>query len=221
MRNPGNPRTQARKIALAGGEKHYFSGTKCKNGNVAKRITSCGRCMCVACNKEHAGQVGTAFHRKNPESPILGETPRAMAAAAGVKRYANGKACKHGNVADRLVSNGACLCSDCERSRRESNPALRSAVMRNWRSGNPDRVREYKAARRRACSRVAWADQDAIKAVYAEARRLERSDGIKRHVDHELPLYGELVSGLHVHQNLQILPARANLKKGNTFTVEA
>ncbi len=47
-----------------------------------------------------------------------------------------------------------------------------------------------------------------IRALYARRKNDE-------HVDHIVPLKGDGVCGLHVHWNLQILPAFENLSKGN------
>ena len=56
-----------------------------------------------------------------------------------------------------------------------------------------------------------WADKEAIAEIYAA-----RPAGY--HVDHVIPLFGKLVSGLHVESNLQHLPARENMKKNRSFT---
>lgn len=65
-----------------------------------------------------------------------------------------------------------------------------------------------------------WANKDAIAAIYATAERLSQETGIPHHVDHELPLRGRLVSGLHVEGNLRIITGAENCRKGNRYEVE-
>lgn len=55
-----------------------------------------------------------------------------------------------------------------------------------------------------------WADTKAIKEFYKN-----RPEGM--HVDHIIPLQGELVSGLHILENLQYLIPDENVAKGNKF----
>lgn len=124
--------------------------------------------------------------------------------------------------------------------RRANRERARNALTA-WRASNPDRQRAIEERQRAKAStnarktawRVAtgytdvqarkgrvrkhtpsWADMPRIRSVYAVARAY-RVAGLDVHVDHEIPLAGRLVSGLHVHHNLTIRLAVENLRKGN------
>jgi hypothetical protein len=58
-----------------------------------------------------------------------------------------------------------------------------------------------------------WSEEKEIEEFYANC-----PPGM--HVDHMLPLKGELVSGLHVLANLQYLTEKENLEKGNRINLE-
>ncbi len=62
-----------------------------------------------------------------------------------------------------------------------------------------------------------WADLKKIFLIYYEAKAIEKKTGIPQHVDHVIPLKGKYVSGLHVHNNLQVLTAEENLTKRNYY----
>ena len=81
----------------------------------------------------------------------------------------------------------------------------------------------HHAAKRRAVKlqrTPPWVDFKSIRAMHTQAARLTVETGIIHHVDHVIPLQGKLVSGLHVHQNMQVLTGPVNSAKGNRFEVE-
>ena len=102
----------------------------------------------------------------------------------------------------------------------EKNKEHIAEIMKKWRRENPekaaandDRRLEYLKDRT-----PEWADMDKIKEIYLKRNQLNNEAGhIKYHVDHEIPLNGEFISGLHVENNLQILTATDNLRKGNRY----
>jgi hypothetical protein len=103
-----------------------------------------------------------------------------------------------------------------------ANREERLAANRAWRVANPDKHAAKEARRRAAKLRAtpAWADLGAIAKVYWLASEESRRTGVLMHVDHIVPLKGKNVCGLHCEANLQILPALANISKGNRFRVD-
>jgi 5-hydroxyisourate hydrolase-like protein (transthyretin family) len=91
---------------------------------------------------------------------------------------------------------------------------------RLWSKKNRERGAFYQMKRKTAklFRTPSWANDDKIRLFYIEAKELTDKTGIEYHVDHIIPLQGKTVSGLHVENNLQVLPAIDNMSKGNRFS---
>ncbi len=148
----------------------------------------------------------------------------------GFKTYFTGKACKYGHMSERYVSTRSCV--KCESVRASSRDM--QEIQAKWYQKNSAKAKgysqEYRKSNRGKCNAlsskrraktlnatVAWGDQDAIKRMYIVAEFLTNKLGEPHHVDHIIPLQGKNVSGLHVETNLQVIPARDNLVKGNSY----
>ena len=75
-------------------------------------------------------------------------------------------------------------------------------------------------AKRRAAELQAtpsWADHEQIARIYKLRKKVSDKTGVIHHVDHIVPLQGKDVCGLHVENNLAIIPAKMNLQKSNKY----
>ena len=107
--------------------------------------------------------------------------------------------------------------NDPERDKRwrAANVESARAAERRWRMANKDKRNAITATRRArlmaALVPLTTEDQLAVVVQYAKARSLTELTGEPYHVDHVVPLAR---GGLHHPANLQVLPGRANQRKG-------
>lgn len=151
------------------------------------------------------------------------------AVQAGEVRYFTGKPCKRGHISWRQTSGRKC--SECERTNqnieskkrfsrwRDRNPERHREFVKSWRLRNKEKSLAITSVRRHRfrISTPSWANKNLMKDFYTAAKVVARLTGIKRHVDHVVPLRSKLVCGLHCEDNLQILTAKDNCSKQSRY----
>ena len=97
-----------------------------------------------------------------------------------------------------------------------------SVYLTQWRKENSYKMCTY-ASKRRALligATPSWVDEGKIEFFYKQAALMNQQFPEMRYeVDHIIPLNSHLVCGLHTHENMQILSAKQNRSKKNSFQI--
>jgi hypothetical protein len=175
---------------------------------------------------------------------------RKEAKEKGLTRYFTGKPCKYGHVSNRHVVNAGCseCMKKTQRQWRQEKPeymeqyrqnnkdAIKKSTKQYYQKNiekyrkysqqyckeNPDKV-NAKASKRRATKlqrTPLWGDINRIKGFYKLAKIMSDLCKEPYHVDHIVPMQGKIVCGLHVPENMQVLPASLNISKNNQWNWE-
>ena len=166
---------------------------------------------------------------------------RSEALSLGLSHYNTGTACKHGHISARRVNDRVCMACDrvskkeyaitnhehlmgLKKVSYERNKKHSLAQKRSYRQANKGAVNALVAKRKVHIKQAtpSWVDSEElwfIKEVYLLAALRTKMFGFSWHVDHIVPLQGKLVSGLHVPENMRVIPAIENIKKKNKFEV--
>lgn len=167
---------------------------------------------------------------------------RKEAKEKGVTHYFTGVPCIHGHIARRRVNDRNC--AECDKLHKniyryrhpEKTREIKKANYYKYRDKHLAKRKRYVEKNRASVNALAkaykvrkknripvWVDKEhmgLIKEVYKLAQIKTKQFGYTWHVDHIIPLQGELVSGLHVIENLQVIPGADNMKKKNKYEIE-
>lgn len=108
---------------------------------------------------------------------------------------------------------------------RKSNKHLCRQAEKQWKQANKGKV-NASVAKRAAQKKSAYASwcSEFTDFVSLEAADLcikrKSATGFSWHVDHIIPISGKKVCGLHVWNNIAVIPAVENLRKNNKFLIE-
>lgn len=172
----------------------FFTGVECSKGHVAERYVVSR--MCVMCASKHN-------------------------TAEGRKEFAKDYRLNNSDKIKQYRINTI----DQRKEWLANNKDKTSNHKKTYRTNHSDKVLASNAKRRssKKFRDAAW-DVELTDFVTIESYHLcelrEKVTGYAWHVDHVIPLQGKLVSGLHVWNNIAVIPAAQNMSKGNRYTPE-
>lgn len=214
------------------GHNLYFTGKPCKHGHVTYRYVSDRICSdCAKTKVKHASVVGGGNARRWANKTVEQKTEIYKKRKKYYERTKEVRRKEKRNSYNVLKQN-----PEWVQARREKTKMYRGTVGRSAEKSNPETKRKYKqTVRGKANTRAndakrriakmqrtpAWLTEDdfwLIEQAYELAALRTKLFGFSWHVDHILPLQGKLVSGLHVPENLQVIPGVLNVAKANKYT---
>ena len=186
---------------------HYSTGYPCKHGHTSPRYTKDGKCV------ECRVLLANSWNEKNKERHAVSVKKHN---AKYVEKYKQQRNLRYAHN------------KTCELARQKIYYNLNKEVIAKrtseYQKNNPAMVAAKTAKRRHAKAQRTplWLSQDdywMMEQAYELAALRTQIFGFAWEVDHVLPLRGKNVSGLHVPENLQVIPRVVNRSKYNHFEV--
>ena len=184
---------KSRAEAKAKGAKYYFTGEPCKHGHIAPRKTK-GACVeCLKVEWEKGNATRAEYFRQYNQSEAGKEAKQ--------EYYKRNRS----QVIARAQARSAETVRLYKYKYKKENPDVYRALVnfrrRRFRNATPKWLTKE--------------DKRAIRQLYIDAMTVTRITGVQYVVDHDYPLNGETICGLHVPKNLRVIPREENLKKSN------
>lgn len=194
-----------KKHATEQGLTKYFTGKPCKHGHISARYIS-GHC--IECSLEYRSSDEQKDKRKQYN----------LDNAEYIKQRTH---IYYKQNKDQIIQHKNDYYEQFPEKRVESSKKYRNnnkKLIKRWRGQNNGVINAYTAQRyaRKLQATPAWVDLEKIKVIYEQSSITTEPT----HVDHVIPLQGEIVCGLHVEYNLQIITPQENIKKSNKIDQE-
>lgn len=197
----------SRAEALACGLNHYFTGKPCKHGHIdIRRVCDkkCSSCHRQTVRRYEAANKDAILQRRRDnyqeKREVLREYNRAYYCRNIESRRALSRASWHKNKAQNLE---------------------RAKKYKKTNSHVTNRNNQTRRATRKQAVPVWFGEWD--KFVIQEASELallrRNATATSWHVDHMIPLSCKSACGLHVAENLQVIPGKMNLRKQRRFVL--
>lgn len=227
-------RSEAKHLGLT----RYFTGKQCKHGHVSERLTCDGGC--ITCKSERQSlywrtsekarakdkrsyakrKQDPEFLKKKAEQNLQLYYDDHEAGKERLRQAYKKLKVKNPNLSAEIYARYRESSLEQSKQYYQDHIEDRKAKQRLWSKTNRGTAnalaKRYKL--RKINATPAWLSESQllhIKCKYQLAAMLNIHGVEAWHVDHIVPIRGKDVCGLHVPWNLQLLPAKMNMRKGN------